>query len=99
MKRLSAERPEFAADCGAGNKKKNTVQRLLLSENFREWNETLNLGNPLAGLLLGALMNTATMDGFFVWARDGLRPSKLWPYLAARPQPGITCSSYPQVPK
>ena len=27
----------------------------------------VNLGNPLAGLLLGALMIAATMGGFFIW--------------------------------
>jgi hypothetical protein len=27
----------------------------------------VNLGNPLAGLLLGALMIASTMAGFFVW--------------------------------
>jgi len=27
----------------------------------------VNLGNPLAGLLLGALMIAGTMAGFFVW--------------------------------
>jgi hypothetical protein len=27
----------------------------------------VNFGNPLAGLLLGALMIAATMGGFFVW--------------------------------
>lgn len=27
----------------------------------------VNLGNPLTGLLLGALMIAATMGGFFVW--------------------------------